>query len=287
MQLCAEELPPLRARAELAMGSDVASDCSLDPAFTVCVRGTFLDCVSPASITSRRSSDPGPQVERPSFFAEQEGYAKQLQEKMSIVMEEFAGLSSTVLTPMSARSRGSTGFSGSWEPAEPEGGAGLPDAPLAHGFPSNGSIGHPVLCRQPCKEPASCRPSCSFCHQCSVGKPRRRYMDKKNRQAFRFMGHHEKIEALLGVMRVKVAELGLGAEAAQALDEWHADLTTAPPVQEQEPSTVSQYEVERLRRHFETLYLNDLCFVSAPKDDELRAASLRLLEKLRDLRAAA
>lgn len=44
-------------------------------------------------------------------------------------------------------------------------------------------------------------------------------------------------------------------------------------------------ELRRLLRFLKTLHLNDLCFLQVPLD--VRAASVRLLDKLRDLSAAA
>ncbi|CAK0902948.1 unnamed protein product [Prorocentrum cordatum] len=269
------------APAELAMD---AGDQTPGSAWKLCVRGTFLDPVDPAGPTVkqvRRRSDPGLHSDRPSFFAEEEGYAKQLQAKMNglggpSATEEFARLSTVAPSRRSSRgSRGSSGFS--W-PGPPEGEA------LPHGFPSNGSLGHPHLCRRPCKDAASCRASCSFCHL--PHEARRPQLDKINRLTLRLVDRHALIEALLGTMRGRVAELGLGEEALRALEEWREDVAAAPPAAAEAEAVraATPWEVRRLQRFLRALHLNDLCFLPVPLD--IRAASNRMMDKLRDLRVA-
>jgi hypothetical protein len=100
------------------------------------------------------------------------------------------------------------------------------------------------------------------------------------------MSRHEKIEALSCVIDAKVAELGFGAEAKQALEEWHADVAAAPAARE--PSAVKAVEVRRLVRFLESVHLSEVCFlIPGPPDPDIREASMRLLAKLRDLHAAA
>lgn len=260
---------------ELDVGSEasVAGGCSPDPSWTLCVRGTFLNPVAPAVLVNRRSSDPGVHYERPSFFAEEEGYAKELSDRMSrfgvpSALEEPTTPSASAPTPLSARSSCASGSTEPWPRAGPA-------SPPGHGVPSSECIGHPALCRLPCSNAALCLASC--------GRKKAQHLDKRHRQVFGLMNRREQVEALRCTMAAKVEELGLGATAAQALEEWRREVAAASPLQER--SVVSPVDARRLQRHLDNLYLNDLCFLPAPND--VRAASMRLLERLRALRAGA
>ncbi|CAK0874240.1 unnamed protein product, partial [Prorocentrum cordatum] len=206
----------------------------------------------------RRSSDPGVESERLSFFAEEEGYAAKLSEKMnglgmSSAVAGFAAVFSSTQTSLSTRSSCTSSSSGS---RAPTGKACPSDAPAPHGFPSTACVRHPALCRLPCQDLASCLASCR--------RKKMQHMDRKSRQIFGAMGRQAQVEVLRRTLAAKVAELGLGAEAARAVEAWHAEVAVAPPVQES--SALTPAEAQRLRQCLEGLHLNDLCGVPAPCD---------------------
>jgi len=254
----------------------------------LCVRGTFLDFVDPVPIgAARRSSDPGlhgPQ--RHSFFAEEEAYARQLQEQLHGpgAPPEEEPAEEKLVTP-SASARSSLLSARSWVTASASRAERPEGAPLSDDPPTDGSIGHPVLCRPPCMDVASCHGGCSRCHlPHPVEARRQRALDKINRRTLRLMGRGTMVEALLGVLRPRVAGLGLGEGAARALEAWQVDVAVAPPEVE-ECFVVPPRELRRLLRFLKTLYLNDLCFLPGPPD--IRAASTRLIDRLRELCALA
>ncbi|CAE7431592.1 rplP [Symbiodinium natans] len=163
-------------------------------------------------------------------------------------------------------------------------------APLPPGVPSEGSIGHPELCRRPCfyfaKGTCTNGLECGYCHAQHGEKAPK--LDKRQRLVLQSLPENMLLEMLVSRVQEKAEEKRMTAAMTDIMDLWHKRLeylsVNPPVVSPEDAENLAERYVRNLDKILRRMNISELIALAIRSAKEEQAYVSDLREALSRLR---